>query len=183
VITHLRNALKAGVLKSDKSTEELRRLLSIAYTHERHPRWIVFLDEIVSKAHFLKYATRYVRRPPIASWRLLKVTDQEVEFLAKDTKTKKLVPTRCQLPEFIRLLAPHAPDHYKHAIRYFGFLSPRAKGRVYAALFVLLGQTRRPRPERLSWRDSLLKDFGVDPLRDSLGQPMHWIRREKTITG
>ena len=85
-------------------------------------------------------------------------------------------------PEVRRLLAQHAPDHYRHAIRYFGYLAPRAKGQVYAALFLLLGQTRRPRPERLSWRNSLLKYFGVDPLIDSLGQPMHWIRREKTTT-
>jgi Putative transposase/Transposase zinc-binding domain len=182
VIAHLRSALRAGVLKSDQSTEELRRLLSISYEHERHPRWIIFLDEIVSKSNFLKYAARYVLRPPIASWRLLNVTDQEVEFIAKDTRAKRLVPTRCQLPEFVRLLAQHAPDHYRHAIRYFGLLAPRAKGQVYAALFLLLGQMRRPRPERLSWRDALLKYFGVDPLIDGIGRPMQWIRREKTTT-
>ncbi len=180
VITHLRNALRAGVLKSDLSTEELWRLLSIAYEHERHPEWIIFLHEIVSKCHFLKYAARYVRRPPIASWRLLKVTDKEVEFVAKHTKGKRLVPTRRPLPEFLRLLAQHVPDHYRHAIRYFGPLAPRAKGQVYAALFLLLGQTKRPRPERLSWRDALLKYFGFDPLIDSFGQTMHWIRRERT---
>jgi hypothetical protein len=180
VITHLRSALKAGVLESDLSTQELQRLLSTAYEHERHPRWIIFVDEIVSKSHFLKYAARYVRRPPIASWRLLKVTDQEVEFVAKHTKGKRLVPTRCQLPKFIRLLAQHAPDHYRHAIRYFGLSAPQSRNQTSAAMFLLLGQTRRPRPERLSWRDALLKYFGVDPLIDSHGQAMHWIRREKT---
>jgi Putative transposase len=160
----------------------LRRVLSIAYEHKRHPQWIIFLAEIVSKSHFLKYAARYVRRPPIASRRLLKVTDEEVEFVAKHTKGKRLVPTRRSLQTFVRLLALHAPDHYRHAIRYFGILAPCAKGQIYAALFLMLGQARRPRPERLSWRDSLLKYFGVDPLIDSLGQTMHWIRRENTIS-
>jgi hypothetical protein len=78
----LRRALKADVLKSDLSMQELQRILTTAY--ERHPRWTVHLDKIVSKAHFLRYAARYVRRPSIAQWRLLRVTDREVEFVAKD---------------------------------------------------------------------------------------------------
>jgi len=135
-------------------------------------KWIIFIDKIASKTHFLLYAARYVRRPPLASWRLLEVTDREVVFVAKDTKTKRLVPTSCQLSDFVLLLAPHVPDSYRHSVRYFGLLSPRARGRMQAALFALLGQCIRPRPQRLSWRDSLRKYFGVDPLVDSYGQTM-----------
>jgi hypothetical protein len=29
----------------------------------------------------------------------------------------------------------------------------------------------------LSWRNALLKYFGVDPLVDSRGRSMHWVRR------
>ena len=71
------------------------------------------------------------------------------------------------------------PDDRRKAIRYFGLLAPRAKGQSYAALFVLLGETKRPRPQRLDWRSSLLKYFGHDPLIDSRGQEMHWVRRER----
>lgn len=181
VIDHLRRALKAGVLRSDLRTQELGRLLSIAYENVRHPQWIIFLDRIVSKSHFLRYAARYVRRPPIASWRLLEVTDEEVAFVAKDTKAGRLVPTRCRLAEFVRLLAPHVSDLYRHGIRYFGQLAPRAKGNNWAGLFVALGQEMRSRPPRLSWRNSLLKYFGFDPLIDSRGNEMHWIRRERSV--
>ena len=38
-----------------------------------------------------------------------------------------------------------------------------------------------PRPARLSWRSSLLKYFGVDPLIDSRGDEMHWVRRESVV--
>jgi hypothetical protein len=120
-------------------------------------------------------------RSPIAKWRLLKVTDREVEFVAKDTKAKLLVPMRCRLSEFLRLLVPHVPDVYRHAIRYFGLLAPRAKGRAYAGLFMVLGQTRRPRPQRLSWRSSLLKYCGRDPLVDSHGHAMGWVRQERAV--
>jgi putative transposase/transposase-like zinc-binding protein len=179
VITHLRAALKAHVLKSDLDTHELQIILTTAY--ERHPGWIIYIDKIVSKSHFLRYAARYVRRPPIASWRLLKVTNREVEFVAKDTKAKRLIRTRCQLPDFVRLLAQHVPDNHRKAIRYFGLWAPRAKGQTYDALLLLLGETRRFHPQRLSWRSSLLKYFGRDPLIDGRGQEMHWIRRERRL--
>ena len=181
VITHLRGALKAQVLKSHLAVEDLKRILTIAY--ERHPQWIIFIDKIASKSHFLLYAARYVRRPPLASWRLLEVTDREVVFVAKDTKTKSLVRTRRNFSDFVRLLAPHVPDSYRHSVRYFGLLSPRARGRMQAAVFALLGQCIRPCPQRLSWRDSLRKYFGVDPLVDSCGQTMRWVRREQPAIG
>jgi CheY-like chemotaxis protein len=114
MITHLRGALKAQVLKSHLAVEDLKRILSIAY--ERHPKWTIFIDKIASKSHFLLYAARYVRRPPLASWRFLEVTDREVVFVAKDTKTKRLVPTSCQLSDFVRLLTPHVPDSYRHSV-------------------------------------------------------------------
>src|SRR5260370_429257 len=127
VIEHLRRALKAGILKSELTALDLRRLLSTAYSSESHPYWIVLFDDIVSKAHFLGYAARYVRRPPIAKWRILKVTDGHVEFVAKDTKNERFVPTRCRLDQFVRLLATHVPDRYRPGIRYFGILAPRTK--------------------------------------------------------
>jgi hypothetical protein len=181
VITHLRAALKADVLNSDLNRHDLQIVLTTAY--ERHPTWIIHIDKIVSKSHFLRYAARYVRRPPIASWRLLKVTNQEVEFVAKDTKAKRLVRTRCQLTDFMRLLAEHVPDNHRKAIRYFGLWAPSAKGQTYDALLLLLGETRRPRPQRLSWRSSLLKYFGRDPMIDGRGQQMYWVRRGKALTG
>jgi hypothetical protein len=181
VITHLRAALKADVLNSDLNKHDLQIILTTAY--ERHPRWIIYIANIVSKSHFLRYAARYVRRPPIASWRLLKVTNREVEFVAKDTKAKRLVPTRCQLADFVRLLAQHVPDNHRKAIRYFGLWAPSARVQTYDALLLLLGETRQPRPQRLSWRSSLLKYFGRDPMIDSRGQQMYWVRRGKALTG
>jgi Putative transposase/Transposase zinc-binding domain len=181
VITHVRGALKAQVLKSHLAVEDLKRILTFAY--EQHPQWIIFIDKIASKSHFLLYAARYIRRPPLASWRLLEATDREVVFVAKDTKTKNLVRTRRNFSDFVRLLAPHVPDSYRHSVRYFGLLSPRARCRMQAALFALLGQRVRPRPQRLSWRDSLRKYFGVDPLVDSYGQTMRWVRWERPVIG
>jgi hypothetical protein len=173
----LRRALKARILESHLSVQELEQL----FTSEiERPFWITYIDQIVSKSHFAGYAGRYVRRLPVSLRRLSKVTKQGVEFLAKDTKARQAVPTRYSLWDFAALLAEHAPDHYRHGIRYFGLLAPRAKGKTWPGLFVLLNQPQRSRPRRLSWRSSMRKYFGVDPLMNG-GEEMHWVRREEAV--
>ncbi|MBZ5549482.1 MAG: transposase [Acidobacteriia bacterium] len=178
VITYLREAIKTNVLRSDFDAKELRKMLKTQYERDF---WIVDVDHCKSKQHFLGYAARYVRRPPIAQRRFVKVTEREVQFLTKDKKLQQVVTTRYSIEQFIALWAQHVPDRYRHAIRYFGLLAPSTKSRTWAALFVLLGQERRPRPQRLSWRNSLRQYFGVDPLVDRNGQPMKWARRQTTV--
>jgi Transposase zinc-binding domain/Putative transposase/NHL repeat len=58
VITHLRAALEAQILKSDLNSQKLKEILKDAY--ERHPYWITHLDKVVSKSHFARYAARYI---------------------------------------------------------------------------------------------------------------------------
>ncbi len=170
VITHLREALKANVLKSDFATSALKAELTAQY--ERW--WNIDIARFQSKIQFLRYAGRYVRRPPIAQRRFLKITDKEVEFWTKDLRQQRRVTTHYSMEEFVALLAEHVPDRYHHAVRHFGLLAPRSRGKL-AAVFALLGQKRRPRPRRLSWRDSLRKCFNVDPLLDSAGYVMQWV--------
>ena len=135
----------------------------------------------MSKQHFLGYAGRYIRHPPMAQHRFVKVTEREVQFLRKDRKLKRQVLTRYPTDEFVAALAEHVPDRYRHGMRYFGLLAPRCKGQTSAALFAPLGQEKRARPQRLSWANSLQKHFWVDPLIDSGGQTMHWIGRLSSV--
>jgi len=55
--------------------------------HKRE--WHVFITHAMSKVHFLEYAGRYIRRPPIARHRLKIVKDATVEYLAKDTRNNR----------------------------------------------------------------------------------------------
>ena len=173
VITYLRQATEARVLKADLSSDQLRVLLKTQY--ERW--WNIDIGHLHSKTHFLRYAGRYVRRPPIAQRRFVEISGHEVEFWTKDLRQKRVIKKRYAIADFVAMLGEHVLDHYRHAIRYFGLLAPRSKHRTLAALFALLGQEERPRPRRLSWAGSLRKTFGIDPLFDSRGQPMHWVRR------
>ena len=179
VITYLRAALNARILQSAWDDAYLTNVLTAEY---KRARWIIHIHASMSKNHFLQYAARYARRPPIAQRRLRVVTDGVVEFWTKDKKHGRRVTTQCSLQKFVSLLAEHVPDRYRHGIRYFGLLAPRTKHRIIAAVFVLAGRDKRPRPHRMSWRTALRKYFGVDPLIDRLGQSMHWVRRERPTT-
>jgi len=138
-------------------------------------KWNIHITRQMSKKHFLGYAGRYIRRLPISQKRILKVTAQEVVYMSKDTRTKTLVETRCTPMEFIAMLSQHVLERYQHSMRYFGLLAPRTKKLTSAAMFALLGQLRRPKPQRQRWADSLKEHFLVDPLIDASGNRMKWI--------
>jgi hypothetical protein len=112
---------------------------------------------------------------PIAQHRFQEIDGPVIKFLTKDTETKEEVLDELPKEEFIRILADHVPDKFRHSIRYYGLLAPRAKGRTFTILFKLLRQKRRPRPPRMPWAEMMMKYFQKDPLLDSRGQPMQLI--------
>ena len=171
IVTYLRLALAAGILKSDLKSWELRELLADKYG----VGWHVDTQERISKRHFLGYAARYIRRPPIAQHRFQEIDGPVVKFLTKDTKTKETVLDEIPKDEFIRILADQVPDRYRHSVRYYGLLAPRSRSRSFAIMFRLLNQIRRPRPSRLSWEEMIVKYFGRNPLIDSRGQSMKYV--------
>lgn len=165
--------IKAKAVKSGLSSGSLEKLLQVQYRRE----WIVYLSPCMSKTRFLRYAGRYIRRPPIPLSHILEITDSSVRFLAKDTRAKCMVELMWPKEMFIEALAEHVPDRYRHTMRYFGLLAPRSKRRTSAALFLLLKQRKRPRRPRLGWAASLYRDFGVNPLIGTDGVPLHWTGR------
>ena len=169
VIAYLAEALAARVVRSELSKEDLRTIFEMQYKR----KWHIHISGGMSKGHFLRYVGRYVRRPPVAQHRLQRVTDQAVEYLAKDTRNhNRLSRVRFSNEEFLVVLKEQVPNRGANAMRYFGLLAPRTKACTWAAVFTLLGQKRRPYPSRLSWRWLHWKTFGTDPLVDTFGQVM-----------
>ena len=173
----LSEAYKKGVLRSTLSNEEFQKLLETQHGRD----WNVFVSRMGSKSYRLKHDGRYIRRPPVAQHRLKLIGNGHVEYLAKNTREKRSVPVRYTNTEFVNILIQHVPDPGRHAMRYFGLLSPRSKARFWAAVFVLLNQQQRPHPPRVPWRWLRVKTFGTDPLLDSAGQRMRWVGRRAPV--
>ncbi len=147
VITYLREALKAKVLTSEWSSEELTAVLKTQY--ERW--WNIDIDRFKSKWRFLRYAGRYIRRPTIAQHRFEEITDREVQFWRKDLKQKRRVLTRYSIGSSLPLLPSmcRTTTDTRFAISDCWPLVPNARP---LPLFALLGQEKRPHPSRLGWR-------------------------------
>jgi hypothetical protein len=173
VIALLRAALRAGQLRTNMTAAETEVML----TEQENRWWSVRIQSFKSKAHFLRYAGRYLRRPPIAQRRIVHIGERTVRFWYKDKKLKQQVEVECSLEEFIDRWGQHIPERYQHAARNFGLFAPRAVGHTSAGIFAILGQQRRPRPKRRPWAESRERDFGRNPLIDHKGERMIWVRR------
>jgi hypothetical protein len=174
LLDYLTMALESGQLSSRLSRQKLTKL----FEEHRDRWWSAKVDYFNSKGAFLQYISRYLRRPPLAEYRLLSSdNNQEVRFLTKDKKLGQTTTTTCTTQEFIARLAEQVPDRYRHGVRYFGLLAPQSTGKSYEVFLALLGQRKPPRPKRIRWATSIQRTFGQDPLLDSNGQRMYWVGR------
>jgi hypothetical protein len=164
----LAQALKNQLIKRTLFGKDVEDLLKAKYERE----WHVHVSATMSKADFLRYAGRYIRRPPIAQYRLRILEDNTVEYFAKDTRNETWRWRRFSPEKFLHILMQHVQDEGRHAMRYFGLLAPRSMARTTNAVFALLGQKKRPRPPRTNWRTLILNSFGKDPLIDDNGEEM-----------
>jgi hypothetical protein len=139
--------------------------------------WSVKLQSLGSKEHFLRYAGRYARRPPIAQRRIIGISKKEIKFWAKDRRLRRQVIVSLTPKEFLIAWLDHIPERYEHAVRSFGMFAPRKIGDSSAAVSAILGQSPKRRPRPLSWSSSIKRDFGWDPLLDREGNRMTWARR------
>ncbi len=126
-------ALRKRALMSNLETELLRKALKTQYRRE----WVIYVSPVMSKAKFLRYAGRYIRRPPIPLSHILGTTDHGVQFLAKDNRAKRMVQLVWPKEMFVDTLGEHIPDHYRHAMRYFGLLAPTEKSNFCDGIFTI----------------------------------------------
>jgi hypothetical protein len=173
LITYLREAQRSNLLPSGWTDGDPKSVLE----EQQHRWWNIDVAQFQSKAHFLRYAGRYVRRPPISERNIELVLPGHLRFRGKETRTgQKFTQDICH-EEFLELLSQHIPERYRHAIRYFDLWGPRIKSRSSAKLFAVSGEERQSKPARLSWAASLKKSYDTDPLIGVDGQKLVWARR------
>ncbi|MBZ5722961.1 MAG: transposase [Acidobacteriia bacterium] len=173
VIKLVRTALRAGLLHTELTADQMEAML----VQQGNRWWSIHIQSLGSKERFLRYAGRYVRRPPIAQRRIICIGERSVTYCTKDKRLGHRITVQCSPEEFIDRWAQHIPERYQHAVRCFGLLAPRALRQTSAAIFAILRQKRRPRPKPLRWAEAIKRDFGKDPLLDSSGKKMTWVRR------
>jgi hypothetical protein len=125
VIALLGAAVGAGQLRTELTVDQIEDLLS----HLEKCWWSISIQSFEDKEHFLQYAGRYVRRPPIAQRRITWIGERTVRSWYKDKKLRRRVEVQCSLEEFIDRWSQHIPERYQHAVRNFGLFAPRSLGK------------------------------------------------------
>ena len=167
LLTALDTASKLDVLESDLSRDEFSNILKT----EGGRKWNVYMSPLVSKRNVIDHIGRYIRKPPIAQYRLTQIDDRHVQYFVKDTRNRCLTPIIYSNEEFVKLLVPHVNDRYCNSMRYFGLLAPRSK-MLLTQVFSVLKQQQKPRPVRLTYAESIYRTFGQNPLIGLDGQPL-----------
>ena len=162
-------AVRMGSLQSTRNERTLLAL--IARYRTRH--WKVIISENRGIRQILGYVARYVRRPPMADYRIQGWDKDNVRYLWRDKKSHGMVREEIlPVQQFIARFIDQIPDKGMHSVRYFGLLTPHAREYRNEAFLRLL-PTPRPQPvRRLRWASSIRVTSGRDPLIDSAGNRM-----------
>jgi hypothetical protein len=177
LLAYLDAAITGNALNSELSLDELADVLKT----DSKRNWITFVGHRVSKQRVIDHIGRYIRKPPIAQYRLTQPSAEEVQYVVKDTRNKCLRTMRYTNQEFLALLIPHVADRYCNSMRYFGLLAPRSRN-LLPVVFDLLQQKMSPKPARLGYALDQLRSFGTNPLIGRDGSFLDWVGRLEPVT-
>jgi hypothetical protein len=95
-------------------------------------KWNCDVENFGDGANALKYLGGYARRGPVSDSRILEVRGDMVAISVKNRATGEMEARRIEGVEFVRRYLQHALPQGFHAVRYYGFLHPRAKAKLGA---------------------------------------------------
>lgn len=116
----------------------------------------------MSRKDVVKYVSRYLGRPVIATSRIDSYDGQTVVWHYNKHEDETLVTVSQPVLEFLKLVFMHLPEKNFKMIRYGGFYASKCKARIHAKKFKARHGTKSL--SFANWRDSILKSFGYDPL-------------------
>ena len=111
----------------------------------------------------IKYISRYLGRPVIASSRIDNYDGENVTFHYTRHKDNKTVSECIPVMEFISRLIRHIPEKQFKMLRYYGIYARQHK--QSPKLFRCMSSEKKAFLRRhMDWRNSILLSFGYDPL-------------------
>lgn len=112
----------------------------------------------------IKYISRYLGRPAIATSRIDDYDGDFVTFHYTRHEDKKFVRERVPVLDFIERLIEHVPEKHFKMLRYYGIYARHHKQEK--KLWKALSHEKKLFWEQnMDWRSSILISFGYDPLR------------------
>lgn len=164
--TFLRNAFRKVLL--DKMTQAIgpsfRKIKNDIYKNHADGFYVRAKPNHCTPDVTIKYISRYLGRPVIATSRIDNYDGEMVTFHYTPHEEKKTVVECVPVLDFISRLIVHIPEKHFKMLRYYGIYAKHHKHEK--KLRKCISSEKKSFLRRcLDWRTSILLTFGYDPLR------------------
>ena len=163
--TFLRNAFRKVLL--DLLTEKLgpsfKKVKNEIYTKHADGFYVRAKPNSCTPDITLKYISRYLGRPVIATSRIDKYDGNNVTFHYTRHEDDKTIEECIPAMDFIKRLIIHIPEKNFKMLRYYGIYAKHHKHEKHLRKCISL-EKRKFLYSFLDWRNSILLSFGYDPL-------------------
>ena len=163
--TFLRNAFRKVLL--DLLTEKLgpsfKKVKNEIYTKHADGFYVRAKPNSCTPDITLKYISRYLGRPVIATSRIDKYDGNNVTFHYTRHEDDKTIEECIPAMDFIKRLIIHIPEKNFKMLRYYGIYAKHHKHEKHLRKCISL-EKRKFLYSFWDWRNSILLSFGYDPL-------------------
>ncbi len=128
------------------------------------PLYYIFPQGIMNPDKVIKYISRYLGRPVIATSRIDSYDGEYVTFHNNNHEDNSYVERTVPVLDFISLLIQHIPEKHFKMTRYFG-LYARHRNSDEKLRWAIPKSRHRILLDFNKWRQIILLSFGYDPLQ------------------
>ena len=164
--TFLRNSFRKVLLEqlTLKIRPSFRKIKNEMYSKHADGFYVRAKSNPCTPDITIKYISRYLERPTIATSRIDNYDGDFVTFHYKKHEDNQLVTECIPALDFIKRLIVHIPEKHFKMLRYYGVYAKHHKQEKRLRK-CLSTEKKRFLKSLLDWRHSILLSFGYDPLR------------------
>jgi hypothetical protein len=164
----LRNAFRKVLLEQPVSCigPSFRKVKNEMYNKHADGFYVRAKPNLCTPDITIKYISRYLGRPVIATSRIDHYNGENVSFHYTRHEDNKTVTETIHALDFIKKLIIHIPEKHFKMLRYYGIYAKHHKQEKNLRKCISAEKQRFLRSVQ-DWRQSILLSFGYDPLRCS----------------
>lgn len=162
---YLRNAFRTALLNEmeTKIGSSFKKIKSQCYKEHKQGFYVYAKPNLCDNKTIIKYISRYLGRPVIATSRIDKYDGSTVTFHYNRHEDDKYIEETIPAIDFIKRLIPHIPEKHFKMIRYGGLYARHRKSD--SKLRRVIPQNKHHIYRSFNqWRNAILSSFGYDPL-------------------
>lgn len=167
--------LVLDIIKKNFTDIRTKRLVNKLYKKYNEGFYVNTERDLTNIKQAIKYIGRYLARPAIAEYRVIRYDGKSVTFWYENKKPKKKITVTIDVLEFIGKLTQHIYPKGFRVVRRYG-LYARSKNRLSIEIIKLYNFIKQRNiyeiinkinTKKMSFKERLIETFGVNPFKCS----------------